>query len=112
MPRHHRIATAINANPPDGGAAAPRAGRTDRTVGECNRVTGYGNDCPDGFGRARTALGGGRGPGQMWIGLRELLYGPVNRATARLPAVLTCLTGPGPDEDSLHKAAQSWPIRA
>ena len=102
----------INANPPDGGAAArvrahrphsrqmqPRA-RIWQRLPRRLRQGPHGARVPV---VARVRCGSACG---------TLLNGPVNRATARLPAVLTCLPGHGPDEDSLHNSRTELADRA
>jgi hypothetical protein len=105
MPRHHRTATADKCEPsrrrrggPEGGAHRPRSRGMQPRDRIWQRLPRRLRQGPHGARVAvvaRVRCGSACG---------TLLYGPVNRATARLPAVLTCLPGHGPDEDSLHNS--------
>src|ERR1700756_654837 len=84
-------------------ARRPRGRAHDRTVGNATACSDMATTAPTAAAGPARRSRGGVARVRCGSACGTLLYGPVNRATARLPAVLTCLPGHGPDEESLHK---------
>src|SRR5690349_2760582 len=104
MPRHRRTATADKCQPSRPRRGGPEGGRTTAQSGNATACSDMATTAPTASAGPARRSRGGRGPVRCGSACGTLLYGPVNRATARLPAVLTCLPGHGPDEDSLHNS--------
>ena len=104
MPRHRRTATADKCQPSRRRRGGPRAGAPTAQSGNATACSDMATTAPTASAGPARRSRGGRGPGQMWIGLRDASVWPCEPCDSPLARVLTCLPGHGPDEDSLHNS--------